>query len=288
MKLQDFLGSNRSLNLNQITDDIELSTQIQIRLIALDLLAPPADGSFYNLSKAALKQFQVLAQLPQTGVLDAATAKKLIEAKPEDLKRSSSTERFSVSLVQRIFLDAPVSNIKTYLPVVLKALDDAGLGDTDMVLMALGTIRAETAGFEPISEWESRYNTSSGGVPFDLYEPGTAVGNDLGNTQPGDGARFKGRGFIQLTGRYNYTFHGQAIGLGDRLIEDSELANDPVIAAQLLASFLKASEPSIRQALAQSPINYANARRLVNGGSHGLDNFTTAFSIGDRLLTAVA
>lgn len=43
---------------------------------------------------------------------------------------------------------------------------------------------------------------------FDKYEPGTDQGKKLGNTQAGDGKRFKGRGIIQLTGRDNYENYG--------------------------------------------------------------------------------
>jgi hypothetical protein len=288
MKLKDFLGTSQSIAIDQIANDQELSTQIQIRLIALKLLKPPADGLFGRLSKAAFRKFQTLTKMPQVGVLDAATAEALIEVKTVTSRQLSATEQFSVALVQQIFFDAPVRNIRTYLPVVLNALDEAEIGDRDMVLMALGTIRAETAGFEPISEFKSQFNTLPGGASFSLYDPGTPVGRVLGNTQPGDGARFKGRGFIQLTGRHNYTVHSQAIGLADQLVKNPELANDPEIAARLLASFLKAAEPEIRKALAKSPRDYRSASRLVNGGSHGLDNFTTAFKTGDRLLMAAA
>jgi putative chitinase len=97
-----------------------------------------------------------------------------------------------------------------------------------------------------------------------------------------DGASFKGRGFVQLTGRANYAEHGARIGLGNGLIENPELANDPEIAAKLLASFLKRKEQTIRNALAENDLR--TARKAVNGGSHGLENFIDAFNKGKNLI----
>ena len=59
----------------------------------------------------------------------------------------------------------------------LAALDAAEIGDRPMVLMALATIRAESAGFRPIDEGISRYNTSPSGHPFDLYDHRHDLGN---------------------------------------------------------------------------------------------------------------
>lgn len=47
---------------------------------------------------------------------------------------------------------------------------------------------------------------------------------DLGNTQPGDGSRFRGRGLIQLTGRDNYRAYSQAMYGDDRIVKNPELA----------------------------------------------------------------
>ena len=88
---------------------------------------------------------------------------------------------------------------------------------------------------------------------------------------------------MQLTGRANYKAHGKAIGLGNQLIDNPELANQPDIAAKLLASFIKTKEEQIRVALAAG--NLKAARKLVNGGNHGLDNFTDAFNKGKGLIT---
>jgi hypothetical protein len=174
-------------------------------------------------------------------------------------------------------------HIRTYLPDVLDALTDQDMNDTSMVMMALGTIRAETSGFEPIDEGISHYNTSPAGTkgrhPYDLYDHRT----DLGNDHSGDGDLYKGRGFVQLTGHDNYKKVGGQIGVD--LVADPDLANDSGVAAKVLAQFLKNNETAIRAALKVN--NLRTARRLVNGGSHGLSEFIAAFNSGRRYLGIV-
>ena len=67
------------------------------------------------------------------------------------------------------------------------------------------------------------------------------------------------------------------------MLNEPDLANQPDIAARLLASFLKDKERRIKEALVEGDLRAA--RKLVNGGSHGLDRFTEAYTIGDRLIT---
>lgn len=194
-----------------------------------------------------------------------------------------STDLINPTLVKSIFNPAtPLANIKTHLPSVLAGLREKGLVDREMVLMALATIRAETEGFVPINEFVSKYNT--GTVPFDKYEPGTSVGKNLGNTQPGDGARFRGRGFVQLTGRYNYNRIGAQISAN--LIVTPTLANDSTLAGLILAQFLFNKQDVIRNALSSGDLKAA--RRAVNGGTHGFDRFEDTYTRGDALLPETA
>jgi putative chitinase len=179
-------------------------------------------------------------------------------------------------LIAPIFPATPLANITANLPPLLAALIAANLADNSMLLMALATIRAETECFLPLSEQPSRFNTSPGGHPFNLYDSR----HDLGNLAAPDGASFRGRGFVQLTGRANYTLFAHATG--HDLVANPALACEPAIAAELLARFLANKQAAIRLALAAG--NLAQARRLVNGGTNGLDRFTSAFQIGLSLL----
>lgn len=47
----------------------------------------------------------------------------------------------------------------------------------------------------------------------EVYGHNTSIGNTLGNNKPGDGAKYKGRGFIQLTGKHNYQEYSDATRL---------------------------------------------------------------------------
>ena len=68
-----------------------------------------------------------------------------------------------------------------------------------------------------------------------------APGNSLGNTQPGDGYKFRGRGFIQITGRANYAAASKALYGDDRLVKNPDLLNDPKAAAEATAWFVNRS-----------------------------------------------
>jgi predicted chitinase len=70
-----------------------------------------------------------------------------------------------------------------------------------------------------------------------IYNPGNHVGKMLGNTQPDDGYKFRGRGFIQLTGRGNYAKYGADCDHPE-IVNDPDKANDPEIAAALAVAYI--------------------------------------------------
>lgn len=185
----------------------------------------------------------------------------------------------NLAAIRRLFPQTKPSNIVRYLPYVTDALEVYGLTDRLMILAALGTIRAETAGFVPIAEYVSQFNTRPGMAPFSAYEPGEKQGDKLGNKKTGDGFLFRGRGFVQLTGRYNYETWEKQLKIG--LTVNPDIANGPEVAAVLLASYLAHYAEPIRKALAAS--HYAGARKLVNGGTHGVDAFKDVFVLAEAI-----
>jgi peptidoglycan L-alanyl-D-glutamate endopeptidase CwlK len=234
------------------------------------------DGDFGSGTEAAVLAFQKSEGLLADGAVGPRTAAALAKRKPAP--PPSAAGQFTSAIVARMFPHTPLGSIARNLPYVLGALAKAQLADRLMTLMALGTIRAETESFEPVAEGRSRYNTSPNGHAFDLYDNR----RDLGNRGQPDGERFCGRGYVQLTGRANYTKYSKVLGLGDKLVRQPELACDAAIAGRLLAAFLRDKERAVKECLLAS--DYAGARRLVNGGRHGIERFTEAFVTGAALV----
>jgi peptidoglycan L-alanyl-D-glutamate endopeptidase CwlK len=250
--------------------------ELQQRLYTLGFPPGAIDGAFGPATEAAVIAFQRSEDLLPDGIVGRKTARALGIAEA-DLPPSPAMPGITVAIVSKMFPATHLDPIKANLPHVLKALVDDELTAVPMVLAALATIRAETEGFVPISEFCSRFNTSPGGQPFDLYDNR----KDLGNQGPPDGVQFKGRGFVQLTGRANYTEFGPIVGVDD-LVDRPDRANEPDVAARILAAFIKSKETAIASALAANDL--PAARKLVNGGSHGLAQFCSAYETGLGLI----
>lgn len=92
---------------------------------------------------------------------------------------------------------------------------------------------------------------------------------DLGNTQVGDGVKYKGRGLIQITGRANYEKLGQAFGLD--LISNPELLEQPDLAAKSAAWFWATHKLS-QYADLNTDEGFVTITKRINGGTNGLED----------------
>jgi putative chitinase len=107
------------------------------------------------------------------------------------------------------------------------------------------------------------------------YDPGglnPKLARKLGNTWPGDGARFAGRGLVQITGRSNYRRLGEWLGVD--LEGNPELALQPYLAAEILKAgmgeglFTGKRLSDYFTADADDPVG---ARRIVNGSDRAAE-----------------
>ena len=95
--------------------------------------------------------------------------------------------------------------------------------------------------------------------------------SDLGNVQPGDGKRFMGRGYLQITGRANYASYGTLTG--QPLTTTPELAEDPIVALNIACLYWK--NRKIDDPAGKNDI--AEVTRRINGGHNGLSERTALF-----------
>lgn len=148
------------------------------------------------------------------------------------------------------------NTLKPVLTKVASALDlalcDSDI-DTDFRLaMFLSQLAHESGEFRYIEELAS-------GAAYEGRK-------DLGNVVAGDGVRYKGRGWIQLTGRRNYKEAGHALGL--QLEGSPELAAQPVVSARVAVWFWRTHNLN-RYADAQ---DVEGCTKRINGGLNGIES----------------
>lgn len=128
---------------------------------------------------------------------------------------------------------------------------------------ALATAHHETAQWSHMKElggeaYFKRMYDKAGARP--------AKAKELGNVEAGDGVKFAGRGYVQLTGRTNFTKAGKALGID--LLKEPGKVEEPTIAAKVLIWGMSTGAytgKANRDYLAKSPPDYVNARRIING-----------------------
>jgi predicted chitinase len=114
------------------------------------------------------------------------------------------------------------------------------------------------------------------------YEPPSDVASRLGNTQPGDGFRYRGRGPIQITGRANYQKYGDLLGVD--LIGNPDLAATPQFAFSTAGLFWKLNGLN---ELADVQ-DFTTITKRINGGLNGLAERERYYDIAKNVLGAEA
>ena len=141
---------------------------------------------------------------------------------------------------------------------------DPELKDVRWAAYMLATVKHECADkWAPITEYGGRSY-------FDKYEPGTRIGARLGNTEPGDGYRFRGRGYVQITGRENYARLSRALGLPDdqNLVDHPDNALVPDVAYRIMSFGMRKGAftgKKLSDYISGADCDYGQARRIING-----------------------
>jgi predicted chitinase len=159
------------------------------------------------------------------------------------------SEKITAARLTRYFPAGAAKNIEIAAPFLQSALQEFKVTDKRMVAAIVATIAVEDPLFAPYEEPEAQ------AIRYD---------GKLGNTQPGDGVRYRGRGYIGMTGRANYARMSARLGLGTRLVDSPDDAKSPEIASRVLVAWfvdrLALSSNSLDQ-------DYARAARAAVSGS---------------------
>jgi predicted chitinase len=178
--------------------------------------------------------------------------KKLVDATRTN--NTSANDRFS---------ETQLKTAAIHIKAILDECAKHGVTDKGQIAYILGTVRRESnmgnSMLEKIDDATANKKYSKAALP--------SLGN--GDEASGDGAKFKGRGYVQITGRGNYTKWSQKLGID--LIGNPDKACEPNVAAEICVVGMKeglfapAAGP-LSKYIGGGKNDFLNARAIVNGG----------------------
>ena len=158
---------------------------------------------------------------------------------------------------------------------------DSAMADIRRQAYALATVHRECGpDFKPRAE-------EGPAAYFARYEPSTETGRILGNSAPGDGYLFRGRGYVQLTGRRNYFRFGQLLKLDLVNAPDTALKTD--IAYRILSDGMTKglfTGLGFWRFIHDGECDYVQARRIINGLDHAEEIAAAAIKFEQALKEA--
>lgn len=130
---------------------------------------------------------------------------------------------------------------------------------------ALATVRTECGdSFQPVCE--AYWLKGEARADYLKRYDAPKLAKALGNTRPGDGIRFAGRGYVQITGRANYERLGKLIG--KPLVDQPDLALTEDVAYRILSVGMSRglfTGKKLADYIIGERCDYVGARRIING-----------------------
>ena len=228
---------------------------LQRALMALGYDVGPTkdDGIIGKYTAAGISKFQADNKLPATGTATPETVQALNKAVAANPKASKLEKAKPEEFKGKIAVSA--LGDKESRDLLAKEAMGQGIKGKELAAF-LAQCSHESGGFRYLSEiWGPS-----------AAQQGYEGRRDLGNVQKGDGYRYRGRGYIGLTGRSNYREAGAKLGLP--LEKEPELVEKPDVAAKTAVLFWKTYvQPRV------SNWDDVNAiTKVINGGYNGLDD----------------
>ncbi len=245
------LRLNDGINFPQFENDVKKLQQ------ALGF-PPPQDGKFGTNTEDAVKRFQKNNGLVVDGIVGDGTWSALLKT-PVKTAPASSPPSPTITVgsgtlnIDAIVRSIPFPTIRAFargsVPMILQECNHNGVINLAQIAYILATAEHESH----LGEWMEEF---ASGWDYEWRD-------DLGNDRAGDGPLFKGRGFVQLTGRKNYTEWKSRLGID--IVSNPERVMEPEIAAKILVQGMR--DGSFTSVNLDDHIgnDFVGAREIING-----------------------